>query len=212
MLDKTCIYKFQELLSLMKASGKKNFFRTKSGISYLENLTDLFVNEYKEVFPGECNILKKYISKIINNRSFCCDDIMFLRYIAEIINKEFDKRVKPAKIFVSHSEKDIGIIEKFVDLLSHIGISTSQLFCSSLPGYNIKQGNGNIYDYLREELNNNVFVIFMLSYNYYKSIPCLNEMGAAWALKKKHQSILLPGFEYTQIRGAIDPYNISFKL
>ena len=37
----------------------------------------------------------------------------------------------------------------------------------------------------REEFNNNLFVIFMLSSNYYKSVPCLNEMGATWVLKKK---------------------------
>lgn len=115
-------------------------------------------------------------------------------------------------MFISHCEKDIGIVELFVDLLSGVGISSKQLFCSSIPGYNIKQGSGNIYNFLREEFSNNLFVIFMLSSNYYNSVPCLNEMGATWVLKKKYQSILLPGFEYSQIKGAIDPCDISFKL
>ena len=55
-------------------------------------------------------------------------------------------------------------------------------------------------------------MIFMLSSNYYASAPCLNEMGATWVLKKEYQSILLPGFEYSQVEGAIDPCKISFKL
>lgn len=212
MIDKTHIHEYQSFLSLMKSCGKKLFFGTKSGSDSFQNLTDLFVNEYKEIFPGECEILRIYTSKIVTYKNFSSDDISFLYYITDVINKEFDIKVKPPKVFISHCEKDTCIVEKFVDLLSHIGISTNQLFCSSVPGYNIKQGSGNIYDYLREEFNNNLFVIFMLSSNYYKSVPCLNEMGATWVLKKKYQSILLPGFEYSQIKGAIDPCDISFKL
>jgi hypothetical protein len=37
-------------------------------------------------------------------------------------------------------------------------------------------------------------------------------MGAAWVLQKKYQSILLPGFEFSQVQGAINPREISFKL
>ncbi len=104
------------------------------------------------------------------------------------------------------------IVEKFVDLLSYIGLDNNCLFCSSIPGYNIKQGKGDIYEYIRNEFNNNLFVIFMLSDNYYNSKACLNEMGAAWVLQKKYQSILLPGFEFSQVQGAINPREISFKL
>ena len=37
-------------------------------------------------------------------------------------------------------------------------------------------------------------------------------MGATWILKQKYQSILLPGFNFSQIQGAINPRDISFKL
>lgn len=212
MIEKTQIREYQNMLSLMKTCGKRLFFGTNSGSESFQKSTDLFVNEYKEIFPGECELLRIYASKVTQHKNFSSDDIVFLYYITTLIDREFDKKVKPPKIFISHCEKDIAIVEKFVDLLSHIGISTNQLFCSSVPGYNLKQGSGNIYDYLREEFSNNLFVIFMLSSNYYKSVPCLNEMGATWVLKKKYQSILLPGFEYSQIKGAIDPCDISFKL
>ena len=52
----------------------------------------------------------------------------------------------------------------------------------------------------------------MLSKNYYESPACLNEMGAAWVLKKDYRSILLPGFEFKDMTGAINPYNIAIKL
>lgn len=52
----------------------------------------------------------------------------------------------------------------------------------------------------------------MLSKNYYESTACLNEMGATWILHKQYQTILLPGFEFKEIEGAINPRSISFKL
>ncbi len=58
----------------------------------------------------------------------------------------------------------------------------------------------------------NVPVIMMLSQNYYDSYMCLNEMSAAWIKKSKYQSILLPGFNFPDIQGAIGPRDICFKL
>lgn len=52
----------------------------------------------------------------------------------------------------------------------------------------------------------------MLSDNYYGSPACLNEMGAAWVLKKEYTSILLPKFEYKEIKGAVNPNKIGMKL
>lgn len=37
-------------------------------------------------------------------------------------------------------------------------------------------------------------------------------MGAAWVLKQDYDSILLPGFDYRQIAGAVNPNRIALKL
>ena len=122
------------------------------------------------------------------------------------------KNNKQNKIFISHSSKDIDIVEPFVRLLRTIGVKRDNLFCSSLANYGIPAGE-NIYNYLASEFNeNNLYVIFVLSNNYYDSAACLNEMGAAWVLKNKHQSILLPGFDFSDIKGAIDPRVIAIHL
>ena len=60
--------------------------------------------------------------------------------------------------------------------------------------------------------NDNLFVIMMLSKNYYNSPACLNEMGAAWIKQSAYQSVLLPGFQYSEIKGAVNPRDISFCL
>ncbi len=116
-------------------------------------------------------------------------------------------------LFISHSEIDKNYIEAFIDLIKDIGINEKvDILCSSLPDYWIPVGQ-NIYDYLKNNLNNNeAYVIMFLSDNYYTSAACLNEMGAAWILSREVTAILLPTFEFNEIRGAIDPRNVSFKL
>lgn len=102
----------------------------------------------------------------------------------------------------------------FVELLEDMGMTENTIFCSSCEGYNISWGK-DIYGYLAKEFKNdrkNLMVLFMLSDNYYKSPACLNEMGATWILKKDYRSILLPGFEYEDIDGAINAQQIGIKL
>lgn len=132
-------------------------------------------------------------------------------------NKE-DKLVNSEKIeprlFISHSSKDLDYIKAFVEFLKDIGMNSENMFCSSIDSYNITWGK-NIYDYLFEEFNNrrkNLIVLFMFSKNYYDSAVCLNEMGAAWVLKKEYRSILLPGFKSEDIKGVIRPDDITISL
>ena len=40
----------------------------------------------------------------------------------------------------------------------------------------------------------------------------MNEMGAAWVLKNDYTTILLHGFEFNEIKGAINPRQIGIKL
>lgn len=119
---------------------------------------------------------------------------------------------KMKKVFISHSSGDKDYVEKIVELLTDIGMRSDQIFCSSIPGHGIPIGE-DIYDYLRKEfVQNELCVIFVLSQNYYNSVPCLNEMGAAWVLQNKYYAILLPGFSFSEIEGAVNPRKIALKL
>lgn len=131
----------------------------------------------------------------------------------EFPDKENDSIVKkPPKLFISHSSADIKYVQLLVHLLEDIGLSENEVFCSSVPGYGV-QLRADIYDYLREQFNNyELHILFVLSDNYYKSIACLNEMGASWVLRNKHDVILLPEFDFKEIKGAINPNQIGIKL
>ena len=127
------------------------------------------------------------------------------------IESEATNAMKP-KIFISHSSKDVKYVEPIVELLADIGMTNDNLFCSSIPDYGIPL-NQDIYEYLSSLFSENeLYVIFVLSSNYYGSPACLNEMGAAWVLKNEYTSILLPKFEYQEIDGAVNPNKIGMKL
>ena len=119
---------------------------------------------------------------------------------------------KSPKIFISHSSLDKEYVTYLVDFLESIGLTQEQLFCSSVPGYGIPLDE-DIYDYLKRQFKeHNLHVILVLSNNYYQSVACMNEMGAAWVLQNRYTVILLPGFEFKEIQGAINPRQIGLKL
>jgi len=140
---------------------------------------------------------------VINNRikDFYPDEVKNINNLS----------VKKPKIFISHSSKDSEYVKLIFNFLESIGL-TENVFCTSIPGCGVKLDE-DIYDYLKAQFNEyDLHVIFILSKNYYESIACLNEMGAAWILKNKYTTFLLPNFDFKEIDGAINPRKISIKL
>ena len=119
---------------------------------------------------------------------------------------------KTKMIFISHASADKRFIKPFVELLEDLGLNEEEIICSSVPPYCIPL-DGKVYEWLVDKFQNcELHMFFMLSKNYYESHACLNEMGAAWAMKHKWTGILLPEFEFSDIGGCIDATQISIKL
>lgn len=116
-----------------------------------------------------------------------------------------ENNAKQPLLFISHASANEEIVTGLVEMLRTIGFNKKNLFCSSVPGYDIPEGE-DIYDFLQDKLiGYDLFVIFVLSESYYKSAACLNEMGAAWVLKANYSTIILPGFNIPDIKGAVNP-------
>lgn len=115
-----------------------------------------------------------------------------------------------SKVFISHSSKDRKLVGEIVHLLSLIGVQDKSIFCTSLEGYGIPLGEDWVQT-LKSEVSGKVIVLFVISENYYKSIVSLCEMGAAWALSKKHIPILIPPLDYKDMEGVI-PLTQGFKI
>lgn len=141
-------------------------------------------------------------------------DKYYYKEIVEIKNtkEKITMQQKSPKIFISHCSSDKNYVSKLINLLESIGLNEKHIFCSSIPGYGIPLGQ-DIYDYLRNQFETyNLHIIFILSQNYYKSVAGMNEMGAAWILQNSYTTILLPGFKFKEIEGAINLRKIGLKL
>ena len=118
------------------------------------------------------------------------------------------------KIFISHSSKNKNFGEKLVELLRNIGIKESEIIFTSNTAYGIPIGQ-NIFNWLKSQITEKPFVIYLLSEEYYQSIACLNEMGAAWIIENKHAAIFTPNFNLSSKEfqnGALDPREIGFYI
>lgn len=122
------------------------------------------------------------------------------------------KMNKTPKIFISHSSKDKKHVELIVQLLREMGLKQNMIFCSSVAGYDIGLNQDIIQTLLNMFNEHDLYVIFVHSNNYYGSAVSLNEMGAAWALKTKFCSVLLPEFEFSDMKGVVNSSKISIKM
>ena len=115
------------------------------------------------------------------------------------------------KLFLSHSSEDLRIVTAFVNFMYKVGLTEENIVCTSVPETKISVGN-DIYAYLNRLISEEkIYVIYFLSDNYYASPVCLNEMGAVW-LKKSDLNLLLPGFNFEDIRGVVEKNKVGIKL
>lgn len=136
------------------------------------------------------------------------EDTVAIDSVTEGMNKE---RKQP-KIFISHNSENADYAEAFVQLFKSMGIKSSEIVCSSNDNCWIPMGE-DIYDYLSKQFRDyDLHMIFLLSYAYYHSPASLNEMGATWVLKNDYDTIILPGFTFKEIDGAVNPRQIGMDL
>jgi len=118
------------------------------------------------------------------------------------------------KIFISHSSKNEDYGRALVDLLTGVGIDHDSIVFTSDTSYGIPVGK-NIFNWLKTQISERPFVIYLLSTDYFSSVACLNEMGAAWVVENQHAAIFTPNFDLNDASfrgGALDPREIGFFI
>lgn len=103
-------------------------------------------------------------------------------------------------IFVSHSSKDKEIVDGFLQniLIKGIGVSPSDIFCTSIQGMDIKSGE-DFKKTIKDELSSADVIIQIISDNYKESEVCLNEMGASWVLDATVIPFILPPVSFSNV-------------
>lgn len=107
-----------------------------------------------------------------------------------------------SKIFISHNSNDKEIVECYIEFFESIGLNPKQIFCSSFSPYDIPLGE-NPMEYIKNEFNNDVLALFILTKNFFDSPICMCEMGAAWVKAHRSIPIIVPPLNYEDIKGVI---------
>jgi hypothetical protein len=126
---------------------------------------------------------------------------------AEVVEIEEGKT-----IFISHATKDKEIIDAFVDIILHGGLSVSidKIFCVSTDGTKIKSG-ADWRDSINESLLSAKINFLIITPNYKESEVCLNEMGAAWVTSATVIPLIINPINYRSV-GLIQEPNQVEKL
>lgn len=97
----------------------------------------------------------------------------------EVSNNPIDNDSGSNGIFISHRSTDKAIADMLFDFFVATGIPREAVFCSSLPGNDVKE---KISEEVRQNIQNSIVNIAILSKDYYDSAYCLNEAGIMWFL------------------------------
>lgn len=106
-----------------------------------------------------------------------------------------------SKIFISHRSTDKAIADAIFDFFIATGIPREKIFCSSLPGNDVKQ---KISVEVKNTIKNSCVNIAILSNEYYQSAYCLNESGIIWFQDVPAIPVALPEIEPTNMIGFLD--------
>lgn len=118
------------------------------------------------------------------------------------------------KIFISHRSIDSVVANIIKEFLVEIGVGNDDIFCSSLPGYDVKFTIGNeVY----KAISQSRIDIIIYSADYYESAYCRNEEGIIWYKNKQNPDskiipIVLPEINKDNLLGFIDSQHILRKL
>ena len=89
-------------------------------------------------------------------------------------------------VFISHRSTDKAIADMLLDFLVGTGVPRDAVFCSSLPGNDIKE---KISKEVKCALQSSKVNFAILSKDYYESAYCLNEAGILWF---RDDSVVIP--------------------
>lgn len=105
-------------------------------------------------------------------------------------------------VFISHRSTDKAIADMLLDFLVGTGVPRNLVFCSSLPGNDIKE---KISREVKNALQTSKVNIAILSKDYYKSAYCLNEAGILWFLDDAVViPLVLPEITHDKMIGFLD--------
>lgn len=216
------------IFSLSNSGGGYIVFGVKDNYSYLEikgiasdyNFNKILEDINKDYCLSGKNIFEVEFIECEGHKKILVIEVQAVKRKLDFKGRKYimSKDMQPIKIkekiFISHASADKKYGEVLVKLLRGLGLKRDQIIFTSDDDYGIPIDR-NIFDYLKDQINDEVYMIYLLSDKYYERVACLNEMGAAWIVQNDYTVVGIPDFDFNNPKfseGAIDPRRIGFTL
>ena len=110
-------------------------------------------------------------------------------------------------IFISHSSHNKDIAEQLCVLLSGLGVDKEKIFCSSIVGQGIDNGE-KLNEAIANIISKSKLLIFLISYDFISSSYCMEELGVGWYLRQNGKArcfyLVLPDIELSELQGFVN--------
>lgn len=110
-------------------------------------------------------------------------------------------------VFISHSSNNKEIAEQICAFLVRLGIDEDKVFCSSVIGQGINNGE-KLNEAIAIAIQRSKLLIYLLSYDFINSSYCMEELGAGWYLEQTNKAkcfyFVMPDIELSDLHGFVN--------
>jgi len=110
-------------------------------------------------------------------------------------------------IFISHSSHNKDIAEQLCVFLSGLGMDKHMIFCSSIIGQGVDNGE-KLNDAIVKAIHQSGLLVFLLSKDFLSSSYCMEELGVGWYLSQIGKVscfyLILPDMTLAELQGFVN--------
>ena len=110
-------------------------------------------------------------------------------------------------IFISHSSENKEIAEQLCAFITRLGIKESRIFCSSIIGQGVNNGE-KLNDAISVSINKAQVIVYIISRDFIESSYCMEELGVGWYLSQLKKAscfyLILPDIDLSDLKGFVN--------
>ena len=111
------------------------------------------------------------------------------------------------RIFISHSSQNKDIAEQLCVFLSGLGVDKHKIFCSSIIGQGVDNGE-KLNEAIADAISKSGLLVFLLSKDFLASSYCMEELGVGWYLSQTGKAhcfyLVLPDMTLAELQGFVN--------
>ena len=110
-------------------------------------------------------------------------------------------------IFISHSSENKEIAEQLCAFITRLGIRENRIFCSSIIGQGVNNGE-KLNDAITKSIHCSKVIVYVISRDFLLSSYCMEELGIGWYLSQLKKAscfyLILPDIDLSDLKGFVN--------